>query len=123
VASLRIFLVKNATAPNGMWAPEFNSLSIDSLVGTRRGRPSWSPGRPGLEYHRLDDVPEPTVTAAIREEHKGVRRSTKGSGAVDRLFSWSAPGLEQRLQTPPRHIAVRPDRRSPHRSQDLVARP
>jgi hypothetical protein len=50
--------VKNATATDGMWAHEFNSLSTDSLVGTRRGRPSWYPNRPGLEYHRLDDVPE-----------------------------------------------------------------
>jgi hypothetical protein len=65
-ASLQIFLVKNATAPAGMWAHEFNSLSTDSLVGTRRGRPSWSPSRPGLEYHRLDDVPKPAATAALR---------------------------------------------------------
>ncbi len=65
-ASLQIFLVKNATAPNGMWAHEFNSLSTDSLVGTRRGLPSWSPSRPGLEYHRLDDVPKPAATAALR---------------------------------------------------------
>jgi hypothetical protein len=65
-ASLQIFLVKNATAPDGMWAHEFNSLSTKSLVGTRRGRPSWSPSRPGLEYHRLDDVPKPAATAAIR---------------------------------------------------------
>ncbi len=66
VASLQIFLVKNATAPNGMWAHEFNSLSTGSLVGTRRGQPSWSPNRPGLEYHRLDDVPRPAATAAVR---------------------------------------------------------
>jgi hypothetical protein len=65
-ASLQIFLVKNATAPNGMWAHEFNSLSTDSLVGTRRTSPSWSPSRPGLEYHRLDDVPKPAATAAVR---------------------------------------------------------
>ncbi len=65
-ASLQIFLVKNATAPNGMWAHEFNSLSTDSLIGTRRGLPSWSPSRPGLEYHRLDDAPKPAATAAIR---------------------------------------------------------
>jgi hypothetical protein len=65
-ASLQIFLVKNATAPNGMWAHEFNSLSTDSLVGTRRGLPSWSPSRPGLDYHRLDDAPKPAATAALR---------------------------------------------------------
>jgi hypothetical protein len=65
-ASLQIFLVKNATAPNGMWAHEFNSLSTDSLVGTRRGLPSWSPRQPGLEYHRLDNVPKPAATAPIR---------------------------------------------------------
>jgi hypothetical protein len=65
-ASLQIFLVKNETAPNGMWAHEFNSLSTDSMVGTRRGRPSWSPNRPGLEYHRLDDVPQPAATATVR---------------------------------------------------------
>ena len=65
-ASLQFFLVKNATALNGMWAHEFNSLSTDSLVGTRRGSPSWSPSRPGLEYHRLDDVPKPAATAAVR---------------------------------------------------------
>ena len=65
-ASLQIFLVKNATAPNGMWAHEFNSLSTDSLVGTRRGLPSWSPSQPGVEYHRLDDVPKPAATAVLR---------------------------------------------------------
>jgi hypothetical protein len=65
-ASLQIFLVRNATAPDGMWAHEFNSLSIGSLIGTRRGRPSWSPSRPGIEYHRLDDVPKPAATATLR---------------------------------------------------------
>jgi hypothetical protein len=65
-ASLQVFLVKNATAPNGMWAHEFNSLSTDSLVGTRRGLPSWSPSQPGLEYHRLDGVPKPAATATVR---------------------------------------------------------
>jgi hypothetical protein len=65
-ASLQVFLVKNATAPNGMWAHEFNSLSTDSLVGTRRGLPSWSPSRPGVEYHRPDDVPKPAATAVLR---------------------------------------------------------
>jgi hypothetical protein len=65
-ASLQIFLVKNATAPDGMWAHEFNSLATDSLIGTRRGLSSWSPSRPGLEYHRLDDVPKPAATAANR---------------------------------------------------------
>jgi hypothetical protein len=65
-ASLQIFLVKNATAPNGMWAHEFNSLSTESLGGTRRGLPSWSPSQPGVEYHRLDNVPKPAGTAAVR---------------------------------------------------------
>ena len=65
-ASLQVFLVKNAMAPNGMWAHEFNSLSTDSLVGTRRGLPSWSPSRPGVEYHRPDDVPKPAATAVLR---------------------------------------------------------
>jgi len=65
-ASLQIFLVKNATAPNGMWAHEFNLLSTESLVGTRRGLPSWSPSRPGVDYRRLTDVPKPRVTPALR---------------------------------------------------------
>jgi hypothetical protein len=52
--------------PNRAWSYEFNSLSTDSLAGTRRGRPSWSPTRPGLEYDRLDDDPKPTATAAAR---------------------------------------------------------
>jgi hypothetical protein len=67
-ASLQLFLVKNATAPNGMWAHESNSLSTGSLAGTRRGQPSWSPNWPGVEYHRLDgdDVPKPGVTPALR---------------------------------------------------------
>ena len=65
-ASLQIFLVKNADAPKGLWAHEFNSLSTVSLVGTRRGRPSWSPNQPGLEYHRLSDVPKPAATSAVR---------------------------------------------------------
>jgi hypothetical protein len=65
-ASLQIFLVKNASAPRGLWAHEFNSLSTDALAGTRRGSPSWSPSRPGLAYHRLDDVSKPAATAAVR---------------------------------------------------------
>jgi hypothetical protein len=65
-ASLQIFLVKNSTAPNGLWAHEFNSFSTGSLTGTRRGGPSWSPARPGVEYHRLDDVPKPAATTAAR---------------------------------------------------------
>jgi hypothetical protein len=65
-ASLQIFLVKNAMWPNGAWAYEFNSLSTDSLAGTRRGSASWSPTRSGLEYHRLDGVPKPAATGALR---------------------------------------------------------
>ena len=65
-ASLQIFLVKNADTPNGMWAHEFISLTTDSLVGTRRGNSSWSPDRPGIEYHRLDDAPKPAFTPALR---------------------------------------------------------
>jgi hypothetical protein len=80
-ASLQIFLVKNATAPNGMWAHEFNSLTTDSLTGTRRGRPSWSPKRPGLEYHRLDDVPKPAATATLRARQ--MRAIIHNFGATD----------------------------------------
>jgi hypothetical protein len=65
-ASLQLFLVKDATAPFGKWAHEFMSLSSGPLAGTRRGRPSWSPARPGIEYHRLDDAPKPATTAAAR---------------------------------------------------------
>jgi hypothetical protein len=65
-ASLQIFLVKNSIWPNGAWLHEFNSLSVDSLSGTQRMQPSWSPNRPGVEYHRLDDVPKPAATPMLR---------------------------------------------------------
>jgi hypothetical protein len=65
-ASLQIFMVKHTEAPQPIWAHEFNSFSSESLLGTRRGLPSWSPRRPGVEYHRLDDVPKPAATAALR---------------------------------------------------------
>jgi hypothetical protein len=67
-ASLQLFLVKNAGAPKGVWAHEFNSLSAGSLAGTRRERPSWSPASSGVDYHRLDDgdVPKPAGARAFR---------------------------------------------------------
>jgi hypothetical protein len=88
-ASLQIFLVKNATAPDGMWAHEFNSLSTEPLIGTRRGRPSWSPSRSGLEYRRLDDVPRPAATAVLRARQ--MRAIMRDFNASDQFKdqSWS----------------------------------
>ena len=71
-APLQIFLVKNATEPNGMWARDFNSLSIGGhkgirsrcsvvfVVGLGAGAttpdPAWPLPRPATTSNRTVDL-------------------------------------------------------------------
>ncbi|MDB5350351.1 MAG: hypothetical protein JWN86_1598 [Planctomycetota bacterium] len=65
-AAVQIFLIKNSNDPLGLWIHEFISLSPEALAGTRGGVTSWSPRKPGLEFHPLPGAPRPSATVSQR---------------------------------------------------------
>jgi hypothetical protein len=65
-AAIQVFLIKNASEPQGLWIHEFTSLATSGLKAVRKGRPWWTPTTPGLEFKPIPDAPKPAETAAQR---------------------------------------------------------
>jgi hypothetical protein len=65
-AVLQVFQVKNQVDSGGHWVQEFISLSPGSFTSERRGKASWSPRRPGVEFRPIPDAPKPADAPAQR---------------------------------------------------------
>src|SRR5262245_23818967 len=50
----------------GFWADAFHSLSDKKIVGRHNGRTFWQTDKPGIEFTKFADAPEPADTALKR---------------------------------------------------------
>ena len=65
------------------WRHEFISLAPGTLQGEREGRASWSPRRPGVEFHPVPGAPKPPESPGPRaSQMKDLAREFRSSDNV-----------------------------------------
>jgi hypothetical protein len=84
-AAVQVFLIKNASEPQGLWLHEFTSLAPGGLLLEKNGGKFWYPSRPGAEFKPVPDAPKVAERPAqrliqMREMARGFKASDNFGG-------------------------------------------
>ena len=73
IAAAQIFI---APGTEDLWLHEFQSLARQPIRFTLRGRPVWTPQKPGIDFKELEDAPPPanSATASMSQMRRICRR-------------------------------------------------
>jgi hypothetical protein len=80
-AAIQVFLIKNASEPQGLWIHEFTSLAPTTLKAVRSGQSWWAPRTPGLEFKPLPGAPKPAES--LTQRARQMRALAEGFRASD----------------------------------------